>query len=67
MTYKIITDKCQSLCNSCVDICPVACIKVDTQDINDRNNYWIDPIDCIDCGICLKICPVVGAITVEET
>ena len=67
VTYKIVTDNCQSLCNCCVDICPVACIKVDTEvNINGKNQYWIDSTDCIDCGICLKICPVVGAIIVEE-
>lgn len=67
MAYKIVTENCQSLCNSCIDICPVACIKVDTKlDTDDRNRYWIDPVDCIDCGICLKICPVVGAVVAEN-
>ena len=28
--------------------------------------YWIDFTTCIDCGICLQVCPVEGAIVPEE-
>jgi NAD-dependent dihydropyrimidine dehydrogenase PreA subunit len=28
--------------------------------------YWIDFSTCIDCGICLQVCPVEGAIVAEE-
>ena len=28
--------------------------------------YWIDFATCIDCGICLQVCPVEGAILPEE-
>ena len=53
MGYKIVSDKCQSLCNWCVDICPVACIKVDSEaDIGGKDRHRIDSIDCIECGIC---------------
>lgn len=67
MSYKIVTENCEALCNGCVNFCPVACIKLNTEtDINSKNQYWIDSIDCIDCGICLKICPVAGAIVLED-
>lgn len=67
MAHKIVADKCQSLCNCCVDICPTACIKIDSKlNLNSKAQYWIDSIDCIDCGICLEICPIVGAIVTEK-
>ncbi|NEO81555.1 MAG: hypothetical protein F6J99_37205 [Moorea sp. SIO4G3] len=28
--------------------------------------YWIDFSSCIDCGICVEVCPVEGAILPEE-
>ena len=30
------------------------------------NYYWINFDTCIDCGICLQVCPVEGAILPEE-
>ncbi len=42
---------------SCVDVCPVDCIK--TRD--DAPQYYIDPDRCIDCRACALYCPV-GAI-----
>ena len=28
--------------------------------------YWINFETCIDCGICLQVCPVEGAVIAEE-
>ena len=30
------------------------------------NYFWIDFSTCIDCGICLQVCPVKGAVIVGE-
>lgn len=68
MPYKIIVDACPSVCNFCINICPVACIKLDSKlGTSGKEYYWIDSIDCIDCDICLKICPVAGIIVTDET
>jgi len=67
VAHKIVADKCQSLCKSCVDICPTACIKIDSKlSLDNKGQYWVDSIDCIDCGICLKICPIFGAIVADN-
>ncbi len=39
---------------SCVEVCPVDCIHSD--DASDQ--YFIDPAECIDCGVCAEVCPV---------
>ena len=40
---------------TCVSVCPVACIHCDAG--KDRKLY-IDPGECIDCGACEPTCPV---------
>lgn len=66
MPYTIITDECEGFAD-CVDVCPIACIYPgsgkNAKGIDDWN--WIDFSNCIDCGICLQVCPV-GAILPEE-
>ena len=54
MTY-VITDACIDLKDqSCVQECPVDCIKSD----DNSKQYFIDPDICIDCGACQPVCPV---------
>lgn len=45
---------------SCVEICPVNCISPGPDDKNfDKvEQLFIDPTVCIDCGVCVKACPV---------
>ena len=55
MAY-IITETCVDLKDrSCVDVCPVDCI-IDGGS-EDRMLY-INPDECIDCGLCEPECPV---------
>lgn len=39
---------------SCVAVCPVDCIHGG----DDDNQLFIDPVECIDCGLCEPECPV---------
>ncbi len=44
-------------CNACGDVCPKRAISFKT----DLEGFWYPEIDqslCIDCGLCLKTCPV---------
>jgi ferredoxin len=54
MTY-VIAQPCIGVKDaSCVDVCPVDCIRSD----DDADQYFIDPNECIDCGVCAEVCPV---------
>src|SRR5207253_403851 len=51
---------------ACVDACPVDCIhpKKNTTYNDGRPGFdevpqlYIDPVECIDCGACVPVCPV---------
>jgi NAD-dependent dihydropyrimidine dehydrogenase PreA subunit len=61
MTY-VITESCIGVKDgSCADVCPVECIHTRAED----DMYFIDPDECIDCGVCVPECPV-DAIYPEE-
>ena len=62
MAY-VITDPCINLKDaSCVQECPVDCIKSD----ESSNQYFIDPDICIDCGACQPVCPVNAIYPADE-
>ena len=46
---------------SCVAVCPVDCIHGG----DDDKQLFIDPAECIDCGLCEPECPV-DAIFMED-
>ena len=65
MTW-VITSLCQDCVDmSCVDVCPVDCIvQFNSADVDDdsssswiKNQLYIDPDECIDCGVCEPECP----------
>ena len=45
---------------ACVDACPVDCIhpKKDDPRHATEEMLYIDPVECIDCGACVPVCPV---------
>src|SRR3546814_3368964 len=49
-----ISDWSSDVCSSdlCVEVCPVDCFK------QGRHFLVIDPLQCIDCGVCIPVCPV---------
>lgn len=54
MTY-VITHPCIGVKDaSCVEVCPVDCIHSTDED----EQYYINPDECIDCGVCAEVCPV---------
>ena len=66
MPHTIVTDVCEGVAD-CVNACPVACIHEGPgKNVKGTGWYWIDFATCIDCGICLQVCPVEEAILPEE-
>ena len=49
----IICEPCVEVKDSaCVGVCPVDCIHEGT------DQFYIEPDECIDCGVCEPECPV---------
>ncbi len=60
MTY-IITEACIGVLDrGCVDVCPVDCI------YEGRDQLYIHPDECIDCGACEPECPVTAIFAEED-
>ena len=61
MTY-VITEACIDVKDqSCIEVCPVDCIYFEEED----RICYVEPEECIDCGVCESACPV-QAIFPEE-
>ena len=43
----------------CVQVCPVDCIhpRKDEAGFEEAAQLYIDPVNCIDCGACIPVCP----------
>jgi len=52
---RVITNLCLRD-GSCVEVCPVDCIKPGTP-ADKYPTYYINPDECIDCGACETECP----------
>jgi ferredoxin len=56
----VITSLCRDCVDqSCVEVCPVDCIYEYSGEDRDTwpNQLYIDPEECIDCGVCEPECP----------
>lgn len=59
MTF-VVTEQCiRCKYTDCVDVCPVDCFH------EGPNFLVIDPVECIDCALCVPECPI-DAIFDEE-
>ena len=53
---------------ACVDACPVDCIhpRKDEAGFAAAPQLYIDPDQCIGCGMCVPVCPVAAIFGDEE-
>ncbi len=53
---------------ACVDACPVDCIhpKKDANNFAEVDQLFIDPVECIDCGACVPVCPVSAIFAADD-
>ena len=53
---------------ACVDACPVDCIhpKKDDPKHETEEMLYIDPVECIDCGACVPVCPTNSIFVLDE-
>lgn len=49
---------------ACVDVCPVDCIYESRNESAVQS--FIQPEECIDCGLCVDACPVEAIFPIEE-
>src|SRR5690349_11061677 len=62
----VITEKCLGERYAlCVSVCPVDCIH--PGEYKGESFMVIDPLTCIDCGLCLPECPVTAIVSKIET
>ncbi len=60
MTF-VITKLCQDCVDGdCLEVCPADCILQHKPSSNNSklpNQLFIDPDDCLDCALCVPVCP----------
>lgn len=58
----VIAQPCIGTKNAaCTEVCPVDCIHS-----TDADQYFIDSENCIDCGVCVEVCPVAAIFFEDE-
>jgi NAD-dependent dihydropyrimidine dehydrogenase PreA subunit len=68
MTYVIAEPCIGTKDTACVDACPVDCIhpKKDEPAFGEEEMLYIDPVECIDCGACVPVCPVSAIFALDD-
>jgi len=68
MAYVIAEPCIGTKDTACVDACPVDCIhpKKDCEKYATEEMLYIDPVECIDCGACVPVCPTNSIFIVDE-
>ena len=57
VTVQVVAERCDG-CAFCVDVCPVAALKVaDHECLNGRRMVVADKDLCKGCGVCQATCP----------
>jgi NAD-dependent dihydropyrimidine dehydrogenase PreA subunit len=68
MAY-VIAEPCIGVKDTaCVDACPVDCIhpKKDEVGFEEPAQLYIHPVDYIDCGACVPVCPFSAIFAVDD-
>jgi NAD-dependent dihydropyrimidine dehydrogenase PreA subunit len=68
MAYVIAEPCIGTKDSACVDACPVDCIHPKKEDprFEAVEMLYIDPVECIDCGACVPVCPVSAIFAVDD-
>src|SRR5512144_3160338 len=68
MAYVIAEPCIGTKDTACVDACPVDCIhpKKDSDKFGSEEMLYIDPVECIDCGACVPVCPVSAIFALDD-
>jgi ferredoxin len=68
MAYVIAEPCIGTKDTACVDACPVDCIhpKKDSDKYGTEEMLYIDPVECIDCGACVPVCPVSAIFALDD-
>ncbi|MGE4232104.1 MAG: 4Fe-4S binding protein [Bacteriovoracia bacterium] len=58
-------------CRYCVDVCPVNCIRIETEPGPEKNQSWVSIFDidharCMFCGFCVDVCPTKSLVHTKE-
>lgn len=66
MAY-VITEACTKDAY-CIDACPVDCIhpKKDEPGFEEAKQLWVDPVECVDCGACVPVCPATAIFALDD-
>lgn len=66
MAY-VIVDTCTKD-ELCVAACPVDCIhpKKDEPGFDEVPHLYVNPVECIDCGACIPVCPTNSVFVLED-